>query len=339
MPMATARRLCPQAVVVPVRGERYREVSQRMFAILEDFSPLIEPLSIDEAFVDLTGTQRLLGPPEIVGQRLRARIRGELGLTASVGIAPNKFLAKVGSDLDKPDGLTLIRPEDVARVLDPLPITRLWGLGPATAKRLEPLCVRTVGELKVVPLERLTKYLGKEAPWFLSLARGEDDRLVTPDREAKSIGHEVTFSSDIEDPAEVRRVLFEQVEQVGYRLRHHALAARGVAVKIRYGDFETINRSATLAAATRATLELWQAGEALFERWVKQSFQPVRLIGFTAERLSPAPAPGDSGGGQMDLFVDPQRQKQQRVDAVADQIVARFGRQAVRRGGPGGKGQ
>ena len=197
MPMITAKRLCPQAIVLPVRNERYHEVSQQMFAILEEYSPLVEPLSIDEAFLDLTGTELALGEPVQVARQLKDRIKRELGVTASVGVAPNKFLAKLASDMEKPDGLTVIREEDIDRVLPPLPVTKLWGIGPATAAKLEPLGIRTIGDLRGWPLDSLRRYLGNEAERYVQLASGIDHRPVVPDRQAKSIGHEQSSASTL----------------------------------------------------------------------------------------------------------------------------------------------
>ena len=322
-PMAVAKRLCPRAVVLPVRGQRYAEVSEQMFAILDEFSPLVEPLSIDEAFLDLTGTERTLGAPEDVARRLKQRITSELHLTASAGLAANKFLAKLASDMNKPDGLTIIRPEDVDRVLPPLPVTRLWGIGRATAARLEPLGVRTIGDLRRRPMEWLREHFGSEAQRYHDLARGMDDRPVVPDGEAKSISHEQTFEVDVGDCEEVRRVLLGQAEQVARRVRKHGLRARGVSVKIRYGDFQTVTRSATLAGATDSTAELWRAARGLFDKW---AFQPVRLIGLAAERLT-------AGGAQLPLFADPAADRQRKLDAVTDQINEKFGSRGIRRGG------
>lgn len=324
-PMALAKRLCPQAVVLPVRGERYREVSEQLFAILEQFSPVIEPLSIDEAFLDLTGAERLLGEPVGVAELLRNRVKAELKLTASVGVAPNKFLAKLASDLHKPDGLTVIRPEDVERILPPLPVTKLWGIGKVTADRLEKLRNRTIGDLRQRPAKWLEEYLGSDAERYLNLARGLDDRPVVCDREAKSIGHERTFEIDVTEPDDVRRVLLDQVEQVAHRLRKHGLYARGLSVKIRYGDFKTISRSVTLESPTDITAELWQKARGLFDDW---AFQPVRLIGVTAERLT-------ESQGQMNLFENSTRQRQKKLDMATDRINAKYGKGAIKRGGAG----
>jgi DNA polymerase-4 len=322
-PMAVAKRLCPQAIILSVRGERYQEASEQMFSILDDFSPVIEPVSIDEAFLDLTGTEWLQGPAEEVARRIKDRIKVELRLTASAGVAPNKFLAKLASDMNKPDGLTIIRPEDVSHFLPPLPVTRLWGIGKVTAARLEKLGIRTVGDLLKQPLEWLNNHFGAEAQWYFNLARGLDDRPVTADREAKSIGHEQTFEVDIADPDEIHRVLLDQVEQVGHRLRKHGLQARAVSVKIRYGNFQTITRALTFKAPTDATAELWQAARGLFDKW---PFQPVRLIGATAERLT-------RGEDLLLPFADPDKERHQKLDTVTDRINEKFGKRTIRRGG------
>jgi DNA polymerase-4 len=324
-PMAVARRLCPHAVVLPVRMDLYRMASDHVFSVLGAFSPSIEPLSIDEAFVDLTGTQRLHGDPVEVATRIKARIRSELALTASVGLAPNKFLAKLASDMDKPDGLTVIRPDDVDRVLPALPVTRIWGVGKVTAERMRTYGITTIADLRRKDEAWLRKFFGSEADHYYRLARGLDDRPVVGDQDAKSIGHEQTFEVNVADAAEVKRVMFDQAEQVGARLRRHGVLARGVSLKIRFGDFQTINRSTTLPRPTDVSAELWDAAEALFNQW---TFQPVRLIGVTAERLTQGPA-------QLDLFADPERERQQKLDAVADRINQRFGKRSIRRGGPG----
>jgi len=321
-PMAVAKRLCPSAIIVPGRHHRYRELSEAVFAIFDEFSPTVEPLSIDEAFLDLTGSERLLGETFDVATRLKAAIKQRVGLTASIGIAPNKFLAKLASDLRKPDGLVSIDGGDVDRILPPLPVKRLWGIGAATAGRLAGIGITTIADLRRAAPDLLERCLGSDATRYMNLARGIDNRKVTPDREAMSIGHEHTFEADLIQPGQVRRVLLDEVEQVGMRLRKHNLKTRGVSIKIRFGNFQTITRSATLAGATSATAELWQAAQSLFDAWI---FQPVRLIGFTADRLARE--------GQLPLFGDAAREKQTKLDAVADQINGRFGKRTIRRGG------
>jgi DNA polymerase-4 len=325
-PMVIGKRRCPQAIIVPVHFTRYREISNRVFAIFDEFSPLVEPLSIDEAFLDLTGTDKLFGQAEDVARRLKQRIKSDVGLTASIGVAPNKFLAKLASDLQKPDGLVVLRPEDIDPLLTSLPVNKLWGIGPVTADKLNKLGIRKVGDLRKHPAEALERLLGRDAEWFLRLAQGVDDRPVVPDREAKSIGQEQTFGIDVADPAEVRRVLFEQIEQVGRRLRKHKLFARTISLKIRYGEFETITRSTTLKESTAGSGNLWDAANLLFDKWSATGFRPVRLIGASASQLS-------HGQSQLALFTDPQNDRRKKVDTVADQITAKFGGKAIRRGG------
>jgi DNA polymerase IV len=304
---------------------RYAEMSDRVFAILEQVSPLVEPLSIDEAFLELTGTERLLGPAEEVARALKERIRAETGLTASVGVAPNKFLAKIASDLRKPDGLVIVPPDGVDALLLPLPVERLWGVGPKTAARLHELGFRKVADLRAWPPEKLAARFGEAGDHFWRLCRGLDDRPVVPAREAKQHGQECTFETDIEDAAEVRAVLREHVEEVARRLRRHGIRARGVTLKIRYGKFETVSRSAVLETATDVTADLQRAAAAVFDRWAGESFRPVRLIGMTATHL-------ETGPEQALLFPDGEEERQKRLDGALDEIRSRFGGKTLRRG-------
>lgn len=324
-PMAVAIRLCPQAIVLPVRGQRYAEKSEEVFAVLTRFTPAIEPLSIDEAFLDLTGTERLLGPAGQVARRIKDEVRRDTGLTASVGLAPNKFLAKLASDLDKPDGLTIITPQNTQSILDPLPVGKLWGVGPATASQLQRIGVHTVGQLRQVPGKDLAALLGSAGEHLLDLARGIDARPVTADSQAKSIGQETTFARDVADREQVLVALLGQAEQVAARCRKHGLSARTITVKIRYGDFKTITRSTTLTSATNLTDEIWPAARKLFMDWATTGFKAVRLIGVTASGLSKA------AEQQRLLFEDADRERKGRLDAAVDRIAERFGKQAIRR--------
>jgi DNA polymerase-4 len=240
-------------------------------------------------------------------------------------VAPNKFLAKLASDENKPDGVTIVEPDKIEAFLHPLPIERMWGVGPVTAKRLQGLGIHFVGDLARRDPDWMKQAFGNEAERFTRLSRGLDNRPVTPDHEAKSIGHEQTFGVDLESADEVRRVLLDQAEAVARRLRRHEVMARTVTVKIRFGDFQTITRSATLTEPTCATEELWQTARQLFDRWAASSFSPVRLIGLHASGLNQ--------GGQMGLFEDDQAKQQRNLDAAADTIVAKFGKSAIRRGG------
>lgn len=334
-PTAVARRLCPEAVVVKPKGGRYRELSDRVFGILGRFSPLVQPISVDEAFVDVTGSRELFGDGAAIAGEIRRLVRTETGLTASVGVAPNKFLAKLASDLDKPDGLVVIEPGRVSEVLDPLPVGRLWGVGEAGERRLARLGLRTIGDIRRTDEETLVGFLGERTGRHLArLARGEDDRPVHTDREAKTISHEQTFGVDLDDPEHVRSVLLGQCEDVGRRLRKHDRLARTVTVKIRFGDFETVTRSGTLKEPTDSTDAVWACARGLFDAWAGgtgsaggRGFRPVRLIGAGVSHLSEA---GD-GAAQLGLFDAGEREKRSRLDALTDAIADKHGVGAIRR--------
>ena len=324
-PMAVAKRACPGAIIMPVRMSRYRELSDRMFDILGDFSPLVEPVSVDEAFVDLTGTRRLLGDAEGVARQIKARVQNELNLTASIGLAFNKFLAKLASDLDKPDGLTIITRDNLDTTLLPLSISRIWGIGPKTAKSMENQGIRTIGDLRGKGVDWLKQHFGDAAEHFWQLASGMDDRPVIPESQAKSIGHEETFGVDLIHLDEIKRNLLGLVESVGRRLRRHKLLAQTVTLKIRFGDFQTITRARTLPHPTDLTSELWAASLALLDKWARESFAPVRLIGMQAGTLM-------QSGGQMLLFFDSTLEKQRNVDKAVDAINNKFGDGTLSRG-------
>jgi DNA polymerase-4 len=325
-PMVVAKRLCPQAIVVKGRFERYRELSRQIHTLFERFTPIVEPVSIDEAYLDVTDSLRLHGDAEGIARMLKTLIRQRTGLTASVGVAENKFLAKLASDMNKPDGLAVIRAEDVERLLPPMSVGRIWGIGKKTEERLAEAGVKTIADLRKMPREWIEGRLGSSTEHFLQLAWGRDDRLVVADSERKSIGHEQTFGVDVGDPARIVEVILEQVEQVAWRLRKQHLLAKRVAIKVRYGDFQTISRSRTLPEATDRTDLLRIAAEQLFQTWAAQSFSPVRLIGVTAEQLGVAEA-------QLGLFTDPQETRAREVDRTVDAINEKFGGGAIRRGG------
>ncbi len=328
MPMSRAVRLCPQAIVVPPRFERYAEISRQVFTILESLTPLVEPLSIDEAFLDIAGSVRLFGTPEQMARALKQRIRAETGLTASVGVAPNKFIAKLASDYDKPDGLVVVGPDQVQAFLDPLPIGRLWGVGKATLPRFEALGIRTFADARRLEEAQLQEQFGDSGAHFFRLVRGFDDRPVVPDREAKSISHETTFAVDISDPDELRAVLLHQLEQVAGRLRRHGLSARTVQLKIRSAEFVTVTRRTSLEQATDLTDVLWHAAAGLFETWARQKLGPARLIGVGVSQLA------CTGDRQLALFDQRDEARQRRLDQTIDVIRQRFGDDAIGRGGP-----
>ena len=320
MPMRTALRLCPEAVVMPPRLPRYREVSARIRAVFSRYTPLVEPLSLDEAYLDITENLGLFGGAEAIGRRIKADIRAETGLTASVGIGPNKLAAKIASDLDKPDGF-VVAPADLAAFLDALPVSRLPGVGRAAQAKLDRLGIRRVRELRLAPASRLEAAFGARAATRLAaLARGEDNRPVTPDREAKSISHERTFAEDVEDAGILRASLLAAVEEVGFRLRRLGRTASGVELKLRYDDFRTITRHRSLASPTDATDALWCAARQLLD--ASWSGRPVRLIGMGVDRLGERVS-------QPELFAAPSPRP--RVDAAADAVRERFGAGVLRR--------
>jgi DNA polymerase-4 len=327
MTMSTALRLCPQAIVIAPRGRRYAEVSACIFDILEQFTPLVEPLSIDEAFLDVTGSIALLGPPDQIARDLKWRIHGGTGLTASVGVAPNKFLAKLASDLEKPDGLVIVPPEGIQEFLDPLPISRLWGVGKATLPRFESMGIRTFADVRLLAADQLRARFGEAGEQFYRLVRGIDDRPVVPDREARSISHEVTFPADVDDHEQLRNVIMIQTDHVTRRLRRHGLLAKTVTLKIRSGDFKTISRSRTLDVATDETQVIWDAAVMLFAEWSHGMPAPVRLIGLGVFQLSP------HAGQQQLLFGQDQSLRHRQLDRAMDAIRDRFGDDAIGRAG------
>ena len=326
MPSLTAERLCPQAVWLPGRMSLYGEVSRRIRNLMDEVTPLVEPLSIDEAFLDLTGIAKSLQEGRAIGRRLKERIRVEQQLTASVGVAPNKFLAKIASDLEKPDGLVLLSAADVPTRLHPLPVERLWGVGPKTARRLHALGIAAIGDVLKTPREKLRARLGDSlADHLRSLAKGEDERRVEGEREARSISEERTYGSDLRDPDLIDRALLERSIGVARELRQSALMARTVHLKVRTGDFKTWTRSKALQESTDLAEAIVSAARELFARRIRLQGKGVRLLGVGVSSLSPA------GSGQVSLFPDPVTEKAHRLAAAADALRDRFGKEAVTR--------
>lgn len=323
MPMAVALRRCPQAVVLEPHYERYQEASAHVMRILGDITPLVEPLSIDEAFLDVRGALGLFGPPYTIAVAVRERIRAETGLVASVGAAATKFVAKLASGRAKPDGLLVVPAADTLAFLHPQPITALWGVGASSAERLERLGLRTIGDVADAPLDALERALGPASARHLhELAHGRDPRAVTPERQEKTIGHEVTFERDLADPAAIDRELLRLAERVAERLRRGGWVARTIAVKLRFGDFETITRAQTLAEPSDVAQRIAREARALY------AASPVvgrglRLIGVRASGLLPT---GTVARGLWDDD-EPWREAETTIDAVAE----KFGRGAVRR--------
>jgi DNA polymerase-4 len=327
MSAARAVRLCPHATFIRPRMDRYAEVSRQVRSIFEEFTPLVEPLSLDEAFLDATGSEPLFGSSAEIGRQIKNRIRTELRLIASVGVAPNKFLAKIASDLRKPDGFVVVQQEAVQEFLDPLPVGRIWGVGKVTGQVFDRLGIRTIGELRELAMDSLRQLFGSSGEHYWRLSHGLDERKVVPDREAKSISHETTFAEDIANRDELQAWLVELVEQVARRLRRHELKGRTVEIKVRFADFHTITRSATLAEPTNITQELLVAGAELLRTKLPPGHSPVRLLGFGVKGFD------DSARSQRQLFDEPVRERQRQLDEVADQIAGKFGKGAIRRGG------
>ena len=326
MPTVQAVRLCPNGVFLPVRMSRYAELSRQIRIIFERYTPQIEPISLDEAFLDVTGSIGLFPSAEEIGHGIKKSIKGELGLVASVGIAPNKFLAKLASDLKKPDGFMVITEENKQAILDPLPVRRIWGVGKVTEQVLVSSGIRTIAQLRKTPVESLEEIIGNQAEHLLRLAQGVDDSEVESFREAKSISSEETFGTDVDDKDILLKVLLNQVDEVSQRLREEGLAAKTITLKLRYGDFRTVTRSTTFDDPTNITKVLWEQAKNTFLIWKKKSAGPLRLLGFGASHLV------REGSGQLQLFCDEEEQKQKKLDQTIDRIRSKFGDGAVKRG-------
>ena len=329
MPMTRAVRLCPAAVCLPVRMQLYATVSQQIREIFNRYTPLVEPLSLDEAFLDVTESERLFGPAANIARAIKQAIRDELSLVASVGIAPNKFVAKIASDLDKPDGFVEVKANEVQSFLDPLPVSRVWGVGKTTGKELERLGISTIRQLRSQSEAVLQDRFGKFGSHLWHLANGFDDRPVVSDSEAKSISNETTFDNDIGQRATLLAWLMELTEQVCWRLRQHELYGRTVQIKLRFPDFSTITRSHTLAEATQQTSQVWQTVVDLFDKAMEKETRPLRLVGVGVSGL------GDKAHRpqvQADMFEQPGDTRQAQLDEVADAIKSRFGSNGIRRG-------
>ena len=326
MPMALARRRCPHAIVLPPRFERYRAVSRVVMRTLGAFSPLVEPLSVDEAFVDMTGCEALSGAPREMGEAVRREVFKATKLTVSVGVSTTKYVAKVASDRGKPDGLTVVAPDEVTGFLHPLSIDRLWGVGPRTRERLEAHGIASIGDVAATPLATLERWLGSLGAHVHALAHGRDSRAVVPEREAKSIGSENTLDEDIAGEDAIRPWLLRAADTVARRLRDDGLAARGVRVKLRTADFRLHTRQTLLSAPTHATRTIVEAAEALLREFDLRA--PIRLVGVAAFDLEE----GDGGEAeQLDLFEAPRTVHDERLDRTLDAVRKRFGEQALTR--------
>ena len=324
MPMSEAKRLCPQGNFLPVRMNRYRQVSEQIFMILKEYTPLIEPLSLDESFLDVTGSERLFGPALHIAEEIKKKILQMTGLTASAGIAPSKFLAKIASDFKKPDGLLEIQPEEVQAFLQDLPISKLGGVGKATEAVLAELGIRRVGQLAAFPEKVIEKKLGKFGLELIALARGEDERPVIPEAEPKSISQEETFTLDLADLEVVQKALLDQAERVGWELRKQKMKGHTVQLKVRYPDFNLVTRSATLPTPTDQGLEIYRVALKLLSK-TEALKKKARLLGVGISNLRHHDDPE-----QLALFNANQKKIERSTEAI-DQIREKFGPEAIQR--------
>ncbi|MBW2095358.1 MAG: DNA polymerase IV [Deltaproteobacteria bacterium] len=326
-PMVTARRLCPKGIFLPVRMNRYREVSAQVFEIFHRFTPLVEPLSIDEAFLDVTGSIRLFGQPEAIAQEIKSLIVRETGLTASAGVAPSKFVAKIASDMDKPDGLTVVPPENVRAFLDPLPIEKMWGVGKVTREALGRLGVRTFRDLSRIPLKVLEQRFGKQGLKMHELSLGLDERPVEPGREVKSVGHEETFARDIEDMDEARKEILALSTKVARRMRRKGMQGKTVTLKVKYSDFVQVTRSTTLPHATDDALEIFSNASRLLLD-TEAGNRPIRLLGVSLSQLE---HPWQEE--QLSLFHrENESRKRRDLNRALDSVFEKHGEKSVRPG-------
>ncbi|MFT5233990.1 MAG: DNA polymerase-4 [Candidatus Krumholzibacteriia bacterium] len=319
--MSTARavKLCPDGVFLRGRMERYSEISKEVFAVFRDFTPQVEPLSIDEAFLDVSGCGRLFGSPENIGHLIKDRIASEVGIVASVGLAENKFLAKLASDLDKPDGFVIIKPGEARALLAKLPIGKLWGVGKVAQAKFAASGIHLISDLLARSRPHLVQEFGPHINHLLELAVGHDTREVVRTDGAKSIGNETTFSKDIANSEELRQVLHQLCDKVAHRLRTAGYLANTLTLKARYADFTTHTRSFTLPEPTDSDNEIREQACRLLEVNLQRRGRPLRLIGISAANLT------RHKKRQPDLFPDAGKVRDRRLDGILDQVKGKYG--------------
>ncbi len=323
-PIARALKLCPHGVFLPVRMARYREISSRIFEIFSRFTPLVEPLSIDEAFLDVTGTERLLGDRVTVAKRIKKTVLDETGLTVSAGVAPSKFIAKIASDMDKPDGLTIVSPDKIMDFLDPLPVSKMWGVGKITLEKLARYNIKTFYDLRTFPLDTLEKAFGQNGIKMHYLAMGRDNRNVETEHEIKSIGHELTFSEDILDVEYAEKQILALAMKTGKRMRHEGMTGKTVTLKVKYSDFQQITRSMTLDNHTNDGMNIYLTAKGLLKK-TETGRRPVRLLGVSMSGLYEG-----NIKGQFSLFSsDEKTKKSEELNKAIDSLQDRFGARSV----------
>ena len=327
MPIFQARQKCPDGVFIPPRMVRYKEMSKKIMAILREFSPQVEVVSIDEAYMDISGSQRLQGDPEVVAMDIKNEIKNNLGLTCSVGVAPGKFLAKVASDMDKPDGLTIIRPQEVQQFIENLPVQRVPGVGQKTFLRLESMGIKTLGDVNKFPAKMLLDRLGKFGHRLTELASGQDNSTVTPWSPHKSVSSERTLGEDTRDKKLLHKYLLEQSEEVARQLRKANFRARTITLKLKHADFKQFTRSKTINTPTRSSETIYQHAASLLDNYALT--QKIRLIGVGTSGFKSEDQPV-----QLNLFdrADKSDKSWEIVDRTMETITNKFGRDAIKRG-------
>jgi len=326
MSAARAKRLCPHAVFIHPRMARYAELSRQIRDIFLQYTPLVEPLSLDEAFLDVSGSRALFGPPVDIGRAIKRRILEEVGLVASVGIAPNKYLAKLASDLEKPDGFVVIRQEEAQERLAPLPVGRLWGIGKVSQKKLKGLGIETIGDLLRMPMGALESQFGVHARRLKGLGQGLDDRRVISNWDAKSLSAETTFATDISDAEELRDIVDSLAVKVARRVRKGGYLAYTIQLKARYADFSTVTRAHTVGEATAQTAVIRDAARLLLEEKLDRNGRALRLLGVGVSHIVRVEET------QALLFEDDESRRNRAVDDVMDSLQDRFGTNVIHRG-------
>ena len=326
-PIAKAMRLCPKGIFLPVRMSRYKEVSEQIFEIFYRFTPLVEPLSIDEAFLDVTGSTRLFGHPIYIAKNIKQMVFKEIGLTVSAGVAPSKFVAKIASDMDKPDGLTVVPPDRIREFLDPLPIKKMWGVGKVTQKALSSLNIRTFRELSLTAVKVLEQKFGKHGIKMHQLSMGIDERDVVPEHDVKSIGHEETFPHDITELDEAKKELLSLANRVSRRMRRNSVTGRTIILKVKYNDFVQVTRSKTLPKSTEDGREIYSIACSLLEK-TKVGKRPVRLLGISLSQLSFL-----GPESQLTLFDQNETSKKRKdLNKALDSLYEKHGEKSIRPG-------